>query len=65
MESNNGATSAKPEYQEKIEIETHCCLCGGELEFQHKTDYLLLKIQEDAHCPTCSIRMKSREHTIH
>jgi uncharacterized protein CbrC (UPF0167 family) len=44
--------------------ETTCCLCGTTLTFDHKIDYLSLKIVEDAHCPSCQIQMKSREHKL-
>lgn len=44
--------------------ENNCCLCGSDLKFKHAVDYLTLTIKEDAHCPSCNIQMKSKEHIL-
>lgn len=43
---------------------TRCCLCGTELTFRHSVDYATLSVREDAHCPSCSIRLRTRDHTL-
>ena len=57
-------TSTKREHEVVLDDENNCCLCGSHLEFKHNVDYLTLKIKEDAHCPSCQIQMKSREHVL-
>ncbi len=56
--------STNSEHEVVLDDENNCCLCGTTLSFQHKVDYLTLTIKEDAHCPSCQIQMKSREHVL-
>lgn len=42
----------------------HCVLCGGELHFQHKTDFVQQSVSEDAHCPSCNVRNRQSQHTL-
>ncbi|MEK7357653.1 MAG: hypothetical protein AAB250_14475 [Bdellovibrionota bacterium] len=56
--------SVSNEHENVLDDENNCCLCGSQLDFKHNVDYLTLKIKEDAHCPSCQIQMKSREHTL-
>ena len=56
--------SQKYEHQFIIEDQNHCCLCGSKLTFHHKIDYMTLKVQEDADCPSCKIRMKTKDHGL-
>jgi hypothetical protein len=57
-------TSDKSEHEIVLDDENNCCLCGSNLKFNHVVDYLTLTIKEDAHCPSCKIQMKSREHVL-
>lgn len=57
-------TEGNPRYDEIIEHMSTCCLCGGELDYHHETDYLLLTVREEAHCHSCGIRTKREAHTI-
>lgn len=41
-----------------------CALCGQELQFSHKMDYMTLRVKEEAHCVCCKVRMKSRDYII-
>lgn len=41
-----------------------CCLCGSDLKFEHKIDFGTLKVVEDAHCPSCRIQLRTREHIL-
>ena len=61
---NQHFASQEARYEYIIEDENSCCLCGTDLKFQHKVDYMALTIKEDAHCPTCKIQMKTSEHVL-
>jgi hypothetical protein len=54
-------TSEKNEHQPYIADMNHCSLCGTKLAFKHKVDYLALSVQEEADCPSCRIRLKTRD----
>jgi DNA-directed RNA polymerase subunit RPC12/RpoP len=41
-----------------------CALCGQDLQFTHKIDYMTLKVKEDAQCPCCNIKLKTRDYSI-
>lgn len=56
--------STKEEHEMILDDENNCCLCGSNLKFSHNVDYLTLMIKEDAHCPSCKIQMKSKEHKL-
>jgi uncharacterized paraquat-inducible protein A len=56
--------NAAPKYEVIIEDETKCCLCGTDLKFEHKFDYTNLKVHENASCPACQIKLKTRDHTL-
>jgi len=56
--------SEKTEHQVYIEDQNHCCLCGSKLTFEHKVDYLVMQVREDADCPTCHIRLKTKSHVL-
>jgi hypothetical protein len=64
MEIRNEFTSHKEEHEPIIEDQNHCCLCGTALKFQHQVDYLNLTVKEDGHCPSCQVRLKSRDHRL-
>lgn len=42
-----------------------CCLCGHDLDLQHKFDYNQLLVTELASCPQCQIRMRHKSFTLH
>jgi hypothetical protein len=56
--------SDKVEYQPILEDMNSCCLCGSKLVFEHRIDFLHLRVREDADCPSCKIRMKTKEHGL-
>ena len=64
MDGQNDFFSLKKEHQPIIEDQNFCCLCGTKLAFKHKVDFLTLKVQEEADCPSCRIRMKNKEHVL-
>lgn len=43
-----------------IEEQNTCCLCGGDLIFKHDVDYSTLTVHEEADCPGCKIRLKTK-----
>ena len=56
--------SDKSEHEIVLDDENNCCLCGSTLALKHQVDYLTLTIKEDAHCPSCKIQMKSKQHSL-
>lgn len=59
------AQKLTPHQEDYIEVENHCCLCGTELQFNHKQDDTTLKIKEKAQCPCCKIQLIEKEFLIH
>ncbi len=43
---------------------TTCCLCGSDLKFDHKIDFGTLTVVEDAHCPSCRIQLRTKQHVL-
>jgi len=64
MDGRKEFVSQKKEHQLILEDLNHCCLCGSKLVFKHKIDYLSLNVREDADCPSCGIRLKTRNHRL-
>ena len=64
MEGLKQYFSKKKEHQPIIDDQNSCCLCGTKLIFKHKIDYLTLDVREEADCPTCGIRMKTKNHRL-
>lgn len=56
--------SAKEWLAETVEEHFHCVLCGGELSFRHKTDFVAQSVVEDAHCPTCNVRNRQQNYRL-
>jgi len=50
--------------EESIQDHFQCVLCGTELEFKHKTDFVTQIVCEDAHCPNCKIRNRQSTHSL-
>ncbi len=49
---------------EYLEEHTTCCLCGTDLDFAHVTNFITHKVEEQAHCSSCSIDHKKEDHTL-
>jgi hypothetical protein len=60
----NGQMTGKMTHEMIIEEHTTCCLCGTDLQFNHKVDYQSLVVKEDANCPSCMIQMRKRQHIL-
>jgi hypothetical protein len=64
-ETNPAKIEVKFNHIERILLEHNtCCLCGSELNFSHKTDFMTLQVQEQAHCPSCRVRTRSQTYTL-
>lgn len=50
--------------QNLIEYYNNCSICGTELEFTHVTHFTHFEVEEEAHCPSCKIRMKKESHGL-
>ena len=55
----------KPHQEDYIEVESQCCLCGTDLMFHYDFDPIIHEVKERAHCPSCGVQLKERDHTIH
>ena len=41
-----------------------CAMCESELEISHDINKAELKVKEEAHCPSCGIRVRSSHHLM-
>lgn len=64
MDFERDFVSTEEEREMTIEGHNTCCLCGSDLKFQHQIDYMTLVVKEEAHCPSCRIQMRQRDHTL-
>jgi DNA-directed RNA polymerase subunit RPC12/RpoP len=44
---------------------SECAMCDTKLEIRHEINKNDLKIKEEAHCPSCGIRVRSSQHLMH
>lgn len=44
---------------------TMCAMCDTNLEIRHEINMTDLKVKEEAHCPSCGIRVRSKHHLMH
>jgi DNA-directed RNA polymerase subunit RPC12/RpoP len=42
-----------------------CAMCDSNLEVRHQINRTELKVREEAHCPSCGIRVRSTHHLMH
>lgn len=42
-----------------------CAMCDSALEIRHEIHRDDLKVKEEAHCPSCGIRVRSSHHLMH
>ncbi len=42
-----------------------CAMCDSHLEIRHEVRLAELKVKEEAHCPSCGIRVRSSHHLMH
>jgi DNA-directed RNA polymerase subunit RPC12/RpoP len=59
------STAATPAPQEKYVFEhSTCAMCDSTLEIRHEINKNEFKIKEEAHCPSCGIRVRSTHHLM-
>jgi DNA-directed RNA polymerase subunit RPC12/RpoP len=65
--TNSDADPALSSYQHIRYITEHttCAMCDSELEIRHEINRPELKVKEEAHCPDCGIRVRSKHHLMH
>ena len=70
MDTSNKDQTTMPVIEKKqwleasIQDHLHCVLCGGELNFQHKTDFIEQKVCESAGCKSCGVRTRQTDHKL-
>ncbi len=42
-----------------------CAMCDTQLEIHHEINLPALRVKEEAHCPSCGIRVRSSQHLMH
>lgn len=50
--------------EESVEEHFQCVLCGGKLEFRHKTNFVEQAVKEEAHCPQCGVRNRVTDYQL-
>lgn len=61
MELQNGIPRPETTTEEVVEAYNKCCLCGSDLEFSYATDYMSLKVTEQATCKGCGVRNRTHD----
>ena len=56
--------SIDQKHEAVLEDQNRCCLCGTDLKFQHKVDYMTMKIEEKSNCPSCQIELRQKDFTL-
>jgi hypothetical protein len=50
--------------EESVSDHLECVLCGSDLEFAHKADFIEQTVVEHAHCPSCNVRTRESQHKL-
>lgn len=59
-------TSTHSNSQHRFVIEhSTCAMCDTPLEIGHEINSFELKVKEEAHCPSCGIRVRVAHHFMH
>lgn len=53
-----------PKQQEFITAQSHCVLCGSELELKHVADSAVGQIKEEAYCPECELKTRAKIYSL-
>lgn len=59
------ATSARAASDRFVNEHSLCAMCDSELEISHEINRTELKVKEQAHCPSCEIRVRTSHHLMH
>lgn len=68
LESNleSNLETEKPAHQLRyLTAHSTCAMCETKLEIRHEINKNELKLKEEAHCPSCGIRVRSAHHLLH
>ncbi|MBS1986116.1 MAG: hypothetical protein JST16_18295 [Bdellovibrionales bacterium] len=52
------------EQQRMVRAFESCGICGGEVKFDHRTDWLQNQVHEKGHCPTCLQETPTRVYSL-
>jgi DNA-directed RNA polymerase subunit RPC12/RpoP len=64
--SDTNDTLSLPSHQVRYVAEhSNCAMCDTKLEIHHEINLNDLKVKEEAHCPSCGIRVRSKQHLMH
>ncbi|MCM2354754.1 MAG: hypothetical protein NDI63_14135 [Pseudobdellovibrio sp.] len=47
-----------------IALQCNCVLCATQLELKLTSEENSIEVKEEAFCPQCNIRMRSKSHTV-
>jgi hypothetical protein len=56
--------SKKAWLEESVDDHLQCVLCGTQLTFKHKTDFLANTVHEEAHCASCGVRNRQSTYSL-
>lgn len=67
MDRQNPVGDADTEPQQTRFLTEHstCAMCDSVLEIRHEINRTELRVKEEAHCPLCCIRVRSKHHLMH
>jgi hypothetical protein len=64
MDLQKGIPRPKVEREEIIDAYTKCILCGSDLSFSYTTDFINMKLKEQASCTCCGVKNRTHEFVI-
>ncbi len=47
-----------------VSLQCNCALCASNLEIKIIASDIVNEIREEAHCPQCKIRLRSKSHSL-
>ncbi len=59
------STTLEPRQRRYMTEHSSCAMCDTKLEIRHEINKNDLKIKEEAHCPSCGIRVRVAHHMMH
>lgn len=51
-------------HREFIISQNNCVLCGTVLELKHVTNHGVLEVKEEAFCPHCEVKTRTKTHAL-
>ena len=66
IDENKTEFGPLPHHQRRyLNEHSTCAMCDSALEIRHEINKNDLKVKEEAHCPSCGIRVRSSHHLMH